>query len=304
MQSYGLSNLGKQESRKRMSLLIFYWIVLVATRNAHKTREIREILGPNFEVRDLSKHPGMCRPRRKGAHSGKRGLKAIAVSSNCQVSSSPTIPDWRWTRSTAPRNLFRALRRRESDRSGEHREVTRGNCRTGDRRSKIGAISLRLALARQGDARHVRGSCGRNDCRSSARDRRIRLRSGFPTDRIRPDIWRTRRGKKIGSATGPARSESARVSAELAPMTPENAAPVAAVLGARVVPAAHRSAPPSDLVADFLDSGPRAPVEHGDHIAVSRHHLRTNRNFDMDWPEASGRASAYSHRRAPAASSK
>ena len=31
--------------------------ILVATGNAHKTQEIRQILGPSFEVRDLSAHP-------------------------------------------------------------------------------------------------------------------------------------------------------------------------------------------------------------------------------------------------------
>ncbi len=31
--------------------------LIVATRNAHKTREIQRILGPDFSVRDLSDHP-------------------------------------------------------------------------------------------------------------------------------------------------------------------------------------------------------------------------------------------------------
>ena len=31
--------------------------LIVATRNAHKTREIQRILGPDFTIRDLSEHP-------------------------------------------------------------------------------------------------------------------------------------------------------------------------------------------------------------------------------------------------------
>jgi len=55
--------------------------LLVATHNAHKTREIRRIFGPNFAVRDLSEHPDFSKPVENGKTFGENAiLKAIAAS--------------------------------------------------------------------------------------------------------------------------------------------------------------------------------------------------------------------------------
>jgi XTP/dITP diphosphohydrolase len=54
--------------------------LLMATRNAHKTREIRRILGAKFAVRDLSEHPDISKPVENGKTFEENAiLKAIAV---------------------------------------------------------------------------------------------------------------------------------------------------------------------------------------------------------------------------------
>jgi XTP/dITP diphosphohydrolase len=55
--------------------------LLLATRNAHKTREVQEILGREFEVRDLSTHPEVPETPESGKTFEENAtLKAIAVS--------------------------------------------------------------------------------------------------------------------------------------------------------------------------------------------------------------------------------
>jgi XTP/dITP diphosphohydrolase len=55
--------------------------LLVATRNAHKTREIQRILGANFAVRDLSEHLGISEPvENEKTFEENAILKAIAAS--------------------------------------------------------------------------------------------------------------------------------------------------------------------------------------------------------------------------------
>jgi XTP/dITP diphosphohydrolase len=55
--------------------------LLLATHNAHKTREIQRILGANFAVRDLSKHPEISEPLENGKTFEENAiLKAIAAS--------------------------------------------------------------------------------------------------------------------------------------------------------------------------------------------------------------------------------
>jgi XTP/dITP diphosphohydrolase len=62
----------------------FNWVVielLVATRNPHKTREIREILGTDFAVRDLRACPEISETDESGASFKENAtLKALAVS--------------------------------------------------------------------------------------------------------------------------------------------------------------------------------------------------------------------------------
>ena len=55
--------------------------ILIATRNAHKTAEIRQILGPGWDVTDLTAHPEVPAPDETGAtfHENAR-IKAEAAS--------------------------------------------------------------------------------------------------------------------------------------------------------------------------------------------------------------------------------
>jgi XTP/dITP diphosphohydrolase len=55
--------------------------LIVATRNAHKTREIRQILGSKVDVRDLTEHPEISEITESGTSFEENAkLKAIAVS--------------------------------------------------------------------------------------------------------------------------------------------------------------------------------------------------------------------------------
>jgi XTP/dITP diphosphohydrolase len=55
--------------------------LIVATRNAHKTREIQRILGPAFTVTDLSSHPEIPEIRENGKSFGENAiLKAVGAS--------------------------------------------------------------------------------------------------------------------------------------------------------------------------------------------------------------------------------
>jgi XTP/dITP diphosphohydrolase len=55
--------------------------LIVATRNAHKTREIQRILGPTFTVNDLSAHPEIPDTRETGKSFGENAiLKAVGAS--------------------------------------------------------------------------------------------------------------------------------------------------------------------------------------------------------------------------------
>ncbi len=58
--------------------------LLIATRNAHKTREIQEILGSDFELRDLTAHPEIPETIESGKTFEENAiLKAVAVSREC-----------------------------------------------------------------------------------------------------------------------------------------------------------------------------------------------------------------------------
>ncbi len=55
--------------------------LLLATRNAHKTREFRELLGPGFDVINLSSFPEIAIPKETGRTFEENAtLKAIAAS--------------------------------------------------------------------------------------------------------------------------------------------------------------------------------------------------------------------------------
>ena len=55
--------------------------ILVATKNAHKTGEIQAVLGPKFEVSDLTAHPEIVSPEETGATFEENAvIKALAAS--------------------------------------------------------------------------------------------------------------------------------------------------------------------------------------------------------------------------------
>ena len=59
--------------------------LLLATRNAHKTREIQQILGPSFAVSDLSAHPQIADMRETGkSYEENAMLKAVGASRHLQ----------------------------------------------------------------------------------------------------------------------------------------------------------------------------------------------------------------------------
>jgi XTP/dITP diphosphohydrolase len=60
--------------------------LIVATRNAHKTREIQRILGPTFTVSDLSAHPKIPNIRETGkSYEENAILKAVGASRHSSV---------------------------------------------------------------------------------------------------------------------------------------------------------------------------------------------------------------------------
>ena len=55
--------------------------LLIATKNAHKTGEIRAILGSDWEVSDLNAHPGIPSPEETGVTFAENAaIKAVAAS--------------------------------------------------------------------------------------------------------------------------------------------------------------------------------------------------------------------------------
>jgi XTP/dITP diphosphohydrolase len=59
--------------------------LLIATRNAHKAREIQEILGPAFEVHDLSDYPEIPETVESGKTFEENAIiKALAVAEKCE----------------------------------------------------------------------------------------------------------------------------------------------------------------------------------------------------------------------------
>jgi XTP/dITP diphosphohydrolase len=58
--------------------------LLVATRNSHKTRELRELLGQGFELEDLTSHPEIPEVHETGTTFEENAtMKALAVSKCC-----------------------------------------------------------------------------------------------------------------------------------------------------------------------------------------------------------------------------
>jgi XTP/dITP diphosphohydrolase len=73
----------RRKSKQAEKLGLLYWVkrLLLATRNGHKAREIQEILGPEFELRDLTAYPEISEIVESGKSFEENAkLKAIAVS--------------------------------------------------------------------------------------------------------------------------------------------------------------------------------------------------------------------------------
>jgi XTP/dITP diphosphohydrolase len=68
--------------------------LLLATRNAHKARELRELLGVDFELRDLSAFPNIAPAEETGnTFAENAALKAIAASQDRQLQHALVIAD-------------------------------------------------------------------------------------------------------------------------------------------------------------------------------------------------------------------
>ena len=90
--------------------------LLFATTNAHKTEEVRQILGPQWQIQNLRDHPKLPVPDETGdtfeanaiikaasASAALPGLAAPPGNPGPACWCWPTTPAWRWTRSTASR---------------------------------------------------------------------------------------------------------------------------------------------------------------------------------------------------------
>ena len=59
--------------------------IVIATRNTHKTREIQQVLGPEFKLRDLGAHPEVAEIEEHGTSFEENAkLKALVVSRQLQ----------------------------------------------------------------------------------------------------------------------------------------------------------------------------------------------------------------------------
>jgi XTP/dITP diphosphohydrolase len=68
--------------------------LLLATRNAHKARELRELLGADFQLRDLSAFPNIALAEETGnTFAENAALKAIAASQDRQLQHALVIAD-------------------------------------------------------------------------------------------------------------------------------------------------------------------------------------------------------------------
>jgi XTP/dITP diphosphohydrolase len=68
--------------------------LLIATRNRHKTREVRELLGDNFNVSDLSICPAVEMPNETGTTFAENAiLKAVSVSQDRRLQNWFVIAD-------------------------------------------------------------------------------------------------------------------------------------------------------------------------------------------------------------------
>ena len=119
--------------------------ILVATGNAHKTREIRQILGREFEVDDLTAHPEVGQPEETGvtfkenaeikakAASGHFDGLVISDDSGLEVDALGGAPGVRSARFAGPEasdedNRVRLLRELEGTGAEEAKRSARFHC--------------------------------------------------------------------------------------------------------------------------------------------------------------------------------
>lgn len=129
--------------------------LLLATHNPHKTAEVRAILGPNFEVTDLTAWPGAVEPEETGVtFSENAALKALAAS--------PLVGPDTWVLADdsglevdilggAPGVWSARYSGRHGDSAGHRAKLLAELAKVGaDRAERCGRFRCVLALAREG----------------------------------------------------------------------------------------------------------------------------------------------------------
>ena len=119
--------------------------LVVATRNKHKTREIKHILGPQFRVRDLRAHPNVSEIRETGmsfeenaklkALAGSRQLPALVIADDSglevdALGGAPGIYSARYAgaNATERNKIDKLLRELERVRATDDRRRARFRC--------------------------------------------------------------------------------------------------------------------------------------------------------------------------------
>lgn len=149
--------------------------LLIATSNAHKTAEIRDMLGSAWEVSDLRAHPGLVLPeetgdtfeanaiiKAEGASASLPGLLVLSDDSGLEVDAlggAPGVRSARYSGEDASDTGNRARLKHELSRITPPAEGFRGRFRCcmaiarGGRalRTFSGAVEGRLILAEQGE---------------------------------------------------------------------------------------------------------------------------------------------------------
>ncbi len=169
-------------------------VLVLATRNKHKTREFAQILGQEFSVSDLSDFSDHAPVEENGAtFEANAIIKAIAasrVTSELVVADDsglvvaalhgePGVRSARYAGENASdqENVAKLLMELEA------RGVT----------NREAQFSLHTGTGPSGrSAGHVCRENRWRDCRGAARKKRIRLRSGLRAERIRSHLCRTR----------------------------------------------------------------------------------------------------------------
>ena len=88
--------------------------LLIATKNAHKTEELRALLGPGWQVQDLNAYPEIAAPEETGeTFAENAAIKALAAAALFPGLVLADDSGWKWMHSAEPRaSALRATRAR------------------------------------------------------------------------------------------------------------------------------------------------------------------------------------------------